>query len=177
MWTGIEYQVAAHLIYEGLVMEGLAIARAVRDRYDGERRNPWNEVECGSHYARALASWSLLLGLSGYEYSAPDAHLAFSPRLNAESFRCLFTTGSGWGTFNQHIGTGEATASLELAGGTLMLRQFGFAPGPVESPRLTAAINRAPITARLGEAGLATFDAPVQLKVGDRLEVRLKSRA
>jgi hypothetical protein len=65
--------VAAHLIYEGLVMEGLAITKAVRDRYDGERRNPWNEVECGSHYARALASWSLLLGLSGYEYSAPGA--------------------------------------------------------------------------------------------------------
>src|SRR5205807_3167307 len=59
VWTGIEYQVAAHLIYEGMVSEGLAIAKAVRDRYDGQRRNPWNEVECGNHYARALSSWSL----------------------------------------------------------------------------------------------------------------------
>src|SRR4029453_7150349 len=57
VWTGIEYQVAAHLIYEGLIVEGLAITKAVRDRYDGQRRNPWNEVECGNHYARALSSW------------------------------------------------------------------------------------------------------------------------
>jgi uncharacterized protein (DUF608 family) len=63
VWTGIEYQVAAHLIYEGSVEEGFRIVRAVRNRYDGERRNPWNEVECGNHYARALASWSLLLAL------------------------------------------------------------------------------------------------------------------
>jgi non-lysosomal glucosylceramidase len=175
VWTGIEYQVAAHLIYEGLVMEGLAIARAVRDRYDGERRNPWNEVECGSHYARALASWSLLLGLSGYEYSAPDAHLAFSPRLNAGSFRCLFTTGSGWGTFSQRIGIGEATAALELVGGTLMLRQFGFAPGPVESPQLTAAINRSPVAAHLREPRLVTFDEPARLKAGDTLEIRMRA--
>jgi len=64
VWTGIEYQVAAHLVYEGHVAEGLAVVRGVRDRYDGRRRNPWNEVECGSHYARALASWSVLLALS-----------------------------------------------------------------------------------------------------------------
>ncbi|MFQ5791573.1 MAG: GH116 family glycosyl-hydrolase [Acidobacteriota bacterium] len=67
VWTGIEYQVAAHLIYEGFVDEGVNIVRAVRNRYDGERRNPWNEVECGNHYARALASWSVLLALSGFQ--------------------------------------------------------------------------------------------------------------
>src|SRR6185312_893520 len=56
VWTGIEYQVAAHMIYEGLVSEGLEIVKAVRDRYDGEKRNPWDEVECGHHYARAMSS-------------------------------------------------------------------------------------------------------------------------
>ena len=57
VWTGIEYQVAAHLIYEGMVKEGLAIVEAARARYDGTRRNPWNEIECGHHYARAMSSW------------------------------------------------------------------------------------------------------------------------
>jgi non-lysosomal glucosylceramidase len=177
VWTGIEYQVAAHLIYEGLVMEGLAITRAVRDRYDGERRNPWNEVECGSHYARALASWSLLLGLSGYEYSAPGARLAFNPRLNTASFRCLFTTGNGWGAFNQRVKGDEAVGAIELMGGSLALKEFGFAREAPGGPPLTAAVNRAPVPARLGQAGLVTFDAPVQLKVGDTLEVRLKRKA
>ncbi|MEM2885694.1 MAG: GH116 family glycosyl hydrolase, partial [Thermoproteota archaeon] len=61
VWTGIEYQVASHMIYEGMVEEALTMVKAARDRYDGEKRNPWNEVECGDHYARAMSSWALLL--------------------------------------------------------------------------------------------------------------------
>jgi non-lysosomal glucosylceramidase len=60
VWTGVEYQVAAHCFYEGLDDEGLAIVRGVRERYDGNRRNPFNEIECGDHYVRAMAGWSLL---------------------------------------------------------------------------------------------------------------------
>ena len=71
----IEYQVAAHCIYEGLIDEGLAIVRGVRDRHDGAKRNPWNEFECGHHYARAMSSWSLILALSGYHYDAARRHL------------------------------------------------------------------------------------------------------
>jgi uncharacterized protein (DUF608 family) len=61
VWTGIEYQVATHLAYVGLADEALAIVKGIRDRYDGRRRNPYNEIECGSHYARALAAYGLLL--------------------------------------------------------------------------------------------------------------------
>jgi len=68
VWCGIEYQVASHLIYEGFLEEGLSIVKGVRDRHDGERRNPWNEFECGSHYARSMASWGLITALSGYEF-------------------------------------------------------------------------------------------------------------
>jgi len=57
VWTGIEYQVASHLMYEGLLREGLTLVKAVRERYDGRNRNPWDEVECGHHYARAMSSW------------------------------------------------------------------------------------------------------------------------
>ena len=114
MWTGIEYQVAAHLIYEGMVDEGLAIVRACRDRYDGLRRNPWNEVECGPHYARAMASWSLLLALSGYHYSATGKWISFAPLVNAQDFRSFFTTGSAWGVFSQKAGEKSLTATFEL---------------------------------------------------------------
>ncbi|MGH9899990.1 MAG: GH116 family glycosyl-hydrolase [Pyrinomonadaceae bacterium] len=112
VWTGIEYQVAAHLIYEGLIEEGLSVVKGVRDRYDGKRRNPWNEVECGSHYARAMSVWSVLLALSGYHYSAPERHLTFAPKLNANDFQCFFAAGTGWGSYRQQTDARSLTASL-----------------------------------------------------------------
>jgi hypothetical protein len=174
VWTGIEYQVAAHLIYEGLVLEGLAIVKAVRDRYDGERRNPWNEVECGSHYARALASWSLLTALSSYSYSAPERRLSFAPRLAPEAFRTFFTTGQGWGSFSQTTQRTSFAAAIEMLWGALELRAVGLAPTPpFTNARVTASVNGAAVAARLEEAGLVTFDDVVRLKAGDRLEVKL----
>ena len=125
VWTGIEYQVAAHLIYEGQVAEGLAIVRGVRDRYDGRRRNPWNEVECGSHYARALSSWSLVLALSGFSFSAPERRLGFAPRVNARDFRCFFSAGGGWGTFEQRVSENRALdARLDVRYGEVRLRRL-----------------------------------------------------
>jgi hypothetical protein len=106
VWTGIEYQVAAHLIYEGLVEEGFAITKAARDRYDGLPRapiprNPWNEIECGGHYARAMSSWSLLLALSGFHYDGPLRALRFAPLHTPENFKCPFTGPEGWGSLVQ----------------------------------------------------------------------------
>jgi len=99
VWTGIEYQVAAHMISEGMVDEGLAIVRAVRSRYDGHVRNPWNEYECGSYYARAMASYGLLQALTGFQYSSSRHALRLAPRLPLP-LRCFFSTASGWGQFN-----------------------------------------------------------------------------
>ena len=122
VWTGIEFQVAAHTIYEGLVEEGLAIVKGIADRYDGLRRNPWNEVECGSHYARALASWSVLLALSGYRYSAKDQRMTFAPLINAENFRCFFAAGSGWGRYSQRIKESSLAVWLDVHHGQVPLR-------------------------------------------------------
>jgi hypothetical protein len=99
VWTGIEYQVASHLIAEGMVAEGLTLVEAVRSRYDGHTRNPWNEYECGNYYARAMSSYALLIALSGFHYSAPTHTLTLAPRLEADPFTCFFSTASGWGTF------------------------------------------------------------------------------
>jgi uncharacterized protein (DUF608 family) len=97
-WTGIEYQVASHLIHEGMMEEGIAIVRAVRARHDGRRRNPYNEFECGSHYARALSSWGLLIALSGFRHDAVTKETTVAPKISPKGgFRCFFSTGSAWG--------------------------------------------------------------------------------
>jgi len=124
VWTGIEYQVAAHLIYEDLIEEGLAVVKGARDRYDGLRRNPWNEVECGSHYARALSVWSVLLALAGYHYSATEGRLTFMPRLNANDFRCFFTAGTGWGSYSQRSNAASLRVKLEINYGETRARKL-----------------------------------------------------
>ena len=98
VWTGIEYQVASHLIEEGMLAEGLTLVKAVRSRYDGRVRNPWNEYECGNYYARALASYALLGSLSGFRYSAVTKTLSLGPRIEAGRFRTFFSTADGFGT-------------------------------------------------------------------------------
>ncbi len=127
VWTGIEYHIASHLIYEGLLEEGLTIVKAVRDRYDGWRRNPWNEVECGHHYARAMSSWGLILALSGYSYSAPQMRLGFSPALEPENFRTFWVAGTAWGEYQQEATSGKKIETrLKVALGDFQLREFFF---------------------------------------------------
>ena len=122
VWTGIEYQVAAHCIYEGLVGEGLRIVEGVRERHDGARRNPWDEFECGHHYARAMASWSVLLALTGCRWSAVEGVLSFAPRMEATrggTFRSFFTCGNGWGV----VEASESGARVEVREGELAARR------------------------------------------------------
>jgi hypothetical protein len=110
VWTGVEHQVAAHLIAEGLVEEGLAVESKLRERYDGRTRNPWNEYECGSYYARAMSSYALLIAYSGFRYSAVDRTLRLAPATSRRPFRCFFSTASGWGTLT--LDGGEVTIDL-----------------------------------------------------------------
>jgi len=85
------------MIAEGLVDEGLSVVKAVRERYDGLARNPWNEYECGNYYARAMASYALLIAVAGFRYSAPEKTLYLEPRLELP-MEVFFSTASGWGT-------------------------------------------------------------------------------
>ncbi|MDW5597960.1 GH116 family glycosyl hydrolase [Conexibacter stalactiti] len=125
VWTGVEYQVAAHCLMEGLEEEGLRLLRALRARYDGSRRNPYNEIECGDHYARAMAGWSVLEALTGYRYDALGARVAVSGRTGSFPF----LAGSAWGTLTVRDNAVEfATAwgeaplgSVEVDGATFAL--------------------------------------------------------
>jgi uncharacterized protein (DUF608 family) len=124
VWTGIEYQVAAHLIYRDMVEEGLAIVKGIGDRYDGVRRNPWNQIEWGNHYSRALASYSVLLALSGFRYSAVTKTAAFQPRMNEPKFAVFFAAGTGWGLYKEERLAGSLRASLACHHGEITLRRL-----------------------------------------------------
>jgi hypothetical protein len=96
VWTGIEYQVASHLMFEGEVEKGLEIVRTVRHRYDGRVRNPFNEYECGSWYARAMSSYGLIEGLTGVRYDAVDQILSIDSRVGKD-FTSFLSTDTGFG--------------------------------------------------------------------------------
>ncbi|MCP5535518.1 MAG: glucosylceramidase [Akkermansiaceae bacterium] len=122
--TGFEWQVAAHMIWEGMTEEGLAIGKAIYDRYQPKDRNPYNEIECSDHYSRAMASYGAYMAACGYQYDGPAGKLAFGPRLTPEDFRAGFTAAEGWGGFSQKVAGGQQTASLALHYGSLDLKEF-----------------------------------------------------
>ena len=174
VWTGIEYQVAAHLIYEGLVREGLSIVKGVRDRYDGLRRNPWNEVECGHHYARAMSSWSVLLALSGYEYDGVKKHLGFAPRITPADFRSFFSTGSAWGTFTEKHTGGKHVVKIEVLWGEQTLKSLSLGSGRKAAGRVSAKLDNNPVEVAgslADDKTLITFSTPITMKGGSLLEV------
>ena len=117
VWTGIEYQVASHMIWEGLVDEGLSIVRAVRARYAGEVRNPWNEFECGNYYARAMSSYGLALG--GFRYHAPARRLELAPRLAHKKGRLFFAVESAWGSSHYSKQRQKLSVCIEVEVGEL----------------------------------------------------------
>ena len=117
--TGFEYSFAGLLISERFTEEGLAVIRAIRDRYDGEKRNPWNEIECGSNYARPMASFSLLPIFSGFEFDVPNKHIGFSPVLTGK-FKCMWSLGCGWGDFVKS----DNLCKIVIADGALELKSI-----------------------------------------------------
>ena len=118
VWTGIEYQVASHMMLEGMVREGLEVVRVCRDRYDGRIRNPFNEYECGHWYARALSSYGLLQGLTGLRYDAIDKTLYIDSKIG-DNFRCFLSVESGFGT----AGLKDGKPFVEMKSGELDVRQ------------------------------------------------------
>jgi uncharacterized protein (DUF608 family) len=123
VWTGIEYQVASHLMRLGLVSQGLDVVRACRDRYDGRVRNPFNEYECGHWYARAMSSYALLFGLSGARYDAVEKVLYLEPSIKGD-FHCFFSGGTGYGT----VGVKHGKPFFDPKSGTLDIRDIRYVP-------------------------------------------------
>jgi hypothetical protein len=110
VWTGVEYQVASHLIAIGKINEGLEIVRGCRSRYDGVVRNPFDEIEAGHWYARAMSSYALLQAFSGARFDAVENILYLKPPIKGD-FRCFLSTATGFGT----VGIKNGMPFLEVA--------------------------------------------------------------
>jgi uncharacterized protein (DUF608 family) len=120
--TGFEYTAAVGMIYEGLEEEGLKCIRSIRERYDGRKRSPFNEAECGHHYARAMASWAAVLALGGFQYSAVTGSMQFTARPG----KYFWSNGSAWGLCEVTKKRGKLRADLSILHGCLSLRRFGL---------------------------------------------------
>jgi len=121
VWTGIEYQVASHLMLLGHVAEGLDIVRAARARYDGRVRNPFNEYECGHWYARAMSSYALLQGMTGARYDAIEKVLYLEPRVTGD-FRAFLSTATGYGT----VGVRAGKPFFDVKAGKVDVREIKY---------------------------------------------------
>jgi hypothetical protein len=123
VWTGIEYQVASHLMMTGHPEEGLEIVRVARARYDGRVRNPFDEYECGHWYARAMASYGLLQGMSGAWYDAVDRTLTIKPSRPGD-FRAFLCTATGYGT----VGVQDGEPFVNVRQGTIPYKRIVYEP-------------------------------------------------
>lgn len=175
--TGFEWQVAAHMIREGMLQEGLAIGKAIYDRYSPDARNPYNEIECSDHYSRAMASYGAFLAMCGYRYNGPEAKLAFGPKMQQDDFRAAFTTAEGWGRFTQAVQGGKQANALELHYGTLHLKQLTLdaAPG-TEAGQATATLDGRAINAQArkeGDSTVITFPQGITFNAGQTLNLEL----
>ncbi len=125
VWTGIEYQIASHLMLLGEVEAGLEIVRAARDRYDGRVRNPFDEYECGHWYARAMASYGLLQGLTGVRYDAVEKALYIQPTIPGD-FHVFLSTATGFGT----VGVQDNEPFVEVRSGVIPFEKLTYTPYP-----------------------------------------------
>jgi hypothetical protein len=160
VWTGLEYMMASYLIHHGLVDEGLTIVRAARARHDGSRRNPWNDIECGSYYARALSSYALVNAYSGLSFDRRCGEIGFRPARAGDGVY-FWSTGCGWGVVEWK---GPAV-SLVVKGGELGVSRLRL-------PELSGVVT---VGGRAAErdGDVILLGKHHTLQAGDRLVVRV----
>lgn len=120
--TGFEYTAAVHMLYEDMEEDGLRLLGATRARYDGRKRNPFDEAECGHHYARAMASWAAVLALSGFSYSGVTKTMTM--KASSSTSRQFWSNGAAWGTCAQALVGNEIDVEIIVLHGTLSLQTF-----------------------------------------------------
>lgn len=116
VWSGVEYSVASLLVYQGKIDDALRIVEAVRARHDGRKRSPWDEAECGHHYARSLASYGVWVALTGFLPNLSEGTLTFRPVWEADDHHSFFCCAAGWGMYHRTRDpeTGKVRERLEV---------------------------------------------------------------
>lgn len=166
---GFEYAAAIQMVQAGLVDEGMSVVSAVRARYDGERRNPWNEIECGSNYARSMASYALLNAFSGFTFDMVSGEVGFDPIMQGStSFQCLWSLDSGWGT----VSVTPERVELTVIEGSLTLKSLRLPFVRSGNIAGLSVCGRTPECEVLNPA--LAFTEPLTLDDGSALEVLLR---
>jgi non-lysosomal glucosylceramidase len=174
VWTGIEYEVAALLLQTGAYDQAMEMVNAVRRRYDGRKQSPWNDIECGDHYARAMSSWSLLDSAMGYLFDAARQHLTVAPVVPDSSVHAPFFTRDGWGTAKWQRDETGIQVALTVRSGSVTLASVGSNASGATTVSVAVdggTVESASIRAG-GKWSDAHFAKPIHLTVGQTLEVR-----
>lgn len=116
--TGFEYTAAVGMMYEGQTDNALKCVNSIRERFDGRKRNPYDEPECGHHYGRAMASWASILALSGFQYSGVKGSISFTS--NPGTY--FWSNGYAWGTCKVE----NKKATITVLNGTLSFSRFSL---------------------------------------------------
>jgi uncharacterized protein (DUF608 family) len=161
VWTGLEYMMASHLIQRGLVEEGLTIVRAARARHDGSRRNPWNDMECGSYYIRALSSYALVNAYSGFSFDQRIGEIGLKPARPGDGVY-FWSAGRGWGVIELRGGG----LTIKVRGGELSLSQVRFS----EDSWVSAAVDGQAVRR---DQDLILLGKERSLKAGEQLVIAL----
>lgn len=171
--SGFEHQVAAHMMAEGMIEEALVLTRAVHDRYHAAKRNPFNEIECSDHYARAMASYGTFITACGFEYHGPSGFISFAPRLGASDFKAPFTAASGWGSYSQQGGVSAFSAQLSVGYGHLDLKRLQLSPSFVpQKVSVTLDEKNVPATFKqLGDKVTIFFEESLRVKGALRVKM------
>ncbi|MGC8830102.1 MAG: GH116 family glycosyl hydrolase [Verrucomicrobiia bacterium] len=173
--TGFEYQVAWHAISKGMLLEGLAITRAIHDRYHPSKRNPYNEIECGDHYARAMASYGVFLAICGFVCHCPNGRIEFKPRLNPQNFKAAFTAAAGWGSYAQKFESNSGSSILEIKYGELDLNQLIIGlPQNIKPAQIAVFHNKQKLNSNWDikeSKAIIKFEQKIKLKEGEKIEV------
>ncbi|MEG1543309.1 MAG: GH116 family glycosyl-hydrolase [Tannerellaceae bacterium] len=114
--TGFEYCAAVEMMYEGMSNDALTCIRAIRDRHDGAKRNPFTESECGHHYARSMASWAAVIAMSEFQYSGVDHYM----HITATPGSYFWSNGYAWGRCT----VSNSNIIIEVIKGSLKLKKL-----------------------------------------------------
>jgi non-lysosomal glucosylceramidase len=175
VWTGLEYEVAGLLLYQGDTDLAVQLIEAVRNRHDGRTQNPWNDIECGDHYVRAMASWALLESASGFSYDAATGMIGFAPVFDPDDYRAPFVARDGYGTITQAIDDSGQRVALEIRHGSLTMSALRLRASA--SGAMTAMLDGAAVPAMRTSEGThitVAFPSPVTINAGQRLAVDLR---
>jgi len=175
--SGFEHQVAAHLMAEGMTDEALILTRAIHDRYHAAKRNPYNEIECSDHYARAMASYGTFITACGFEHHGPKGYIRFAPKLSPDDFKAPFTAAEGWGSFFQQRTGRSLTARVELHYGKLTLQTISVAVKEDQKPaKAIVSLNGNPLPhtfTQTGNDGVIALQERVTLEHGHSLHIQI----